>query len=70
MLKRGDLIYLHTLDGMDKVYGAYKGVYTVRTAGIATTIYVEGTHTYFVLPHQYHRIIPNKINKLLYKELK
>lgn len=67
MIKEGDYVYVHTLYKDDITEEVSIGVYKVRTGGL-TYVYVHGIDIVF-FDDQYIKVIPNKINKLLYKDL-
>lgn len=67
MIKEGDYIYVHTLYKDDITEGVSIGMYKVRSGGY-TSAYVHGIDIVF-FDDQYIKVIPNKINKLLYKDL-
>lgn len=72
-IKEGDLVYVHTLDYDDIREGIDKGIYKVSQKGRYRDIYIrleqDGTIWCFY-DFQYSKVVPNKINKLLYKGLK
>lgn len=67
MIKEGDYVYLHTLDNMDVDAEVSIGVYKVYVDHVGR-IYINTYRysRYFLSKDQYYKIIPNKINKLLY----
>lgn len=71
-IKEGDLVYVHTLDSEDIEEGVTKGVYEVATLGGNGDIYVSSEQVSMLwcfYELQYIKVVPNKINKLLYKGL-
>lgn len=68
MIKEGDYVYLHELYPEDVVDAVSIGVYKVYEIDEDGDIYVLTNHStkYFLAEDQYYKIIPNKINKLLY----
>lgn len=71
MIKESDYIYLHTLYDMDIIYGISKGIYKVYGIDDGDVyIQVSGIKgTYLIFKSQYNKVLPNKINKLLYRGL-
>lgn len=68
MIKVGDYIYVYKLFDSDRAMGTSIGVYKASEV-YSSTVFVEGS-VYGFLRSQYTKVVPNKINKLLYKELK
>lgn len=69
MVKEGDYIYVHTLHDIDRWKGIEKGIYKVNAVRL-TGIFIEvQSYINFMEYDQCFKIVPNKINKLLYKEL-
>lgn len=69
MIKVGDYIYVYKLFDSDRAMGNSIGVYKASQVLYSGTVFVEGS-VYGFLRSQYTKVVPNKINKLLYKELK
>lgn len=70
MIRKGDYIYLHTLYGVDEMRGLRKGLYTVNeVCGIDVRIKTNPRNSIFLLKCQFNKVVRNKINELLYKEL-
>lgn len=69
--KEGDYIYLHTLDDFETQRGISTGVYKVHMDedGNVSIRTKEFASLYYLLDSQYRKLIPNKINKLLYGEV-
>lgn len=72
MIKEGDYVYVHTLYKDGIIEGVKEGIYkVVRSAGDGMKVRVDDSNCiHFLYSHQVHKVVPNKINKLLYKELK
>lgn len=70
-VKEGDYIYLHTIDGFETWKGISKGVYKayLDQDGDVSIRIKESASLYYLLDSQYRKLIPNKINKLLYREV-
>lgn len=68
MIKVGDYIYVYKLFDSDRAMGTSIGVYKASQVSCSDTVFVEGS-VYGFLSTQYTKVIPNKINKLLYKDL-
>lgn len=66
MIRKGDLVYLHTLDSIDKSRGIRKGLYTVDKVR-GRDVYIKTQ--FLLLERQFNKVVRNKINELLYKEL-
>lgn len=69
MVKEGDYIYVHTLYDMDRRRGVEKGIYKVKSLRYKGVVIKVHSLSNFMEYHQYFKVVPNKINKLLYKEL-
>lgn len=69
MIKVGDYIYVYKLFDSDRAMGTSIGVYKASEVLYSGTVFVEGS-VYGFLNIQYTKVVPNKINKLLYKGLK
>lgn len=72
MIKKGDYVYLYHLDFVDKLNKIGRGLYkVVEVSEAGMRIYVDKRYRfYFIEEGQYYKVVPNKINKLLYKGLK
>lgn len=70
-IKQGDLVYLHKIDRVDIREGVKKGIYeVVHCTGDSMRVFVNNTNdSHFLYSDQVYKIVPNNINKLLYKEL-
>lgn len=72
MIKEGGYVYVHTLDSEDIRKGMSKGVYKMHGVDEweGACIYLNHINDdYYICNYQYSKILPNKINKLLYKGL-
>lgn len=75
MTKKGDYVYVHKVFSSDESYGLRKGVYKVDDVHYGKRIvYVDcylnnKVYRVMVLSSQYNKVLPSKINKLLYKGL-
>lgn len=69
MIREGDYIYVHTLYSMDRRRGVEKGIYKVKSLRYKGVVIKVHSHSNFMEYDQYFKILPNKINKLLYKGL-
>lgn len=67
MIRKGDLVYLHTLYGVDERHGLRKGLYTVDKVVRGRDVYIKTQ--FLLLERQFNKVVRNKINELLYKEL-
>lgn len=72
MIKKSGYVYVHTLDSEDVRKGVGTGVY--KRHGVdewkGAYIYLNSTNDdYYICNYQYSKVLPNKINKLLYKGL-
>lgn len=70
-VKEGDYIYLHTLDDFETRRNISTGVYKahVDEDGDVSIRTKQLPSLYYLLDSQYRKLIPNKINKLLYREV-
>lgn len=70
-VKEGDYIYLHTIRSFETRRGISTGVYKAyldEDGDVA--IRVKGfAFLYYLNESRYRKLIPNKINKLLYREV-
>lgn len=66
MIRKGDLVYLHTLHRVDGMRGLRKGLYTVNEVR-GSDVYIKTQ--FLLLKYQFNKVVRNKINELLYKEL-
>lgn len=68
MIKEGDLVYLHELHPEDADVDVSIGVYGVSFIDRYGDIYINTNHynRYYLAKDQFYKILPNKINKLLY----
>lgn len=72
MTNKDTYIYLHTIDDQDIDMGLSEGIYKVCEIDSEGDAYIQVTDfnsRYFIFNNQYNRVLPNKINKLLYKGL-
>lgn len=71
MIREGDYVYVHTLKEMDLELEVGRGVYEVTSINKYGVVFVDTKmfFDYILAYNQYYKLRPNKINKLLYKEL-
>lgn len=72
MIKEGNYIYLHTLVSEDIEIGLSEGIYKVCEIYEKGDAYIQVSGikgTYLIFKDQYNKVLPNKINKLLYRGL-
>lgn len=72
MTNKDTYIYLHTIDDQDIEMGLNEGIYKVYEIHSDGDAFIQVTgfkNRYFIFNNQYNRVLPNKINKLLYKGL-
>lgn len=70
MVKKGDYINLHYLYRMDVKQGYKKGIYEVVSVDKSDNVTIDQLSLTRFTPAQYTVIKKNKINKLLFKEIK
>lgn len=70
-IKEGDFVYLHEVDHIDIREGIREGIYKVaHSDGDSIRVFVNNTNDrHFLYSYQVHKVVSNKINKLLYKGL-
>lgn len=70
MVKKGDYINLHFLYRVDVKHGYKKGIYEVVRVDKMDNVSIDRKLLTKFTPNQYTVIKKNKINKLLFKEIK
>lgn len=70
-VKNGDYIYLHVIDDSGILKGISRGIYKAHVDEDSDVfILVDGiAFQCYLFESQYIKLIPNKINKLLYREV-
>lgn len=70
-IKEGDYVYLHEVDHIDTREGVKEGIYkVVYSVDDNVRVFVNNANdSHFLYKGQVYKIVSNKINKLLYKEL-
>lgn len=75
MIKEGGYVYVHKVYSNDESRGLRKGVYKIEEVyPNKKVVYVDcylkdKVYRLMLLSSQYNKVLPNKINKLLYKGL-